>query len=46
MNILTYIEELYEKWDGTEPHAALILRHIHLAMYIAKVEPYKDNDDE
>lgn len=37
MNILTYIESLYEKWDGTEPQASIILRQIHLAIHITKV---------
>lgn len=38
MNILTYIEKLYQKWDGTDEQASLILRQINLALHISKID--------
>lgn len=46
MNILTYIEELYEKWDGSEQQAPIILRQIHLAMHISKTELKLEKNDK
>lgn len=43
MNILTYIENIYEKWDGNNETAAICLRQINLALHISKVET--DDDD-
>lgn len=33
MNLIEYIEKMYEKWDGNPEQACEILRYINLAIH-------------